>query len=159
MPISACCSAITSGVAIRSVDLHSNHAVLDEHRKGVDGYVRRQVQGFSGPQVEARAVSGTFDHAVGVVELAFDQLSVVVRAAILDGEDLAAAVDHADLEVLELDQALLARRQLFDGADVDQWTHADNSDSGGTDSIERVPRVAFRAMSVPSGNPSDPVAL
>src|SRR5215218_3956156 len=99
MPTSACCSAITSGVAIRSVDLHSNHAVLDEHREGVDGHVRRQVQGLSGPQVEARPVPGTLDHAVLVVELALDELAVVVRAAVLDGEDLATAVDHADLEV------------------------------------------------------------
>src|SRR5918995_6059212 len=104
MPTSACCSAITSGVAIRSVDLHSNHAVLDEHREGVDGHVRRQVQGLSGAQVEPRPVPGTFDHAVGVVELAVDELAVVVRAAILDGEELATAVDHADLEVLPLDE-------------------------------------------------------
>src|SRR3954451_2468107 len=100
MPTSACCSAITSGVAIRSVDLHSNHAVLDDHRKGVDGHVRRQVQGLSGSQVEARPVPGTFDRAVVLVELAFDQLAVVMGAAVLDGEDLATAVDHADLEVL-----------------------------------------------------------
>jgi hypothetical protein len=46
-----------------------------------------------------------------------------VRAAVLDGEDLAAAVDDADLEVLPFDETLLARGQLFDGADVDQWTH------------------------------------
>src|SRR3954463_3294899 len=118
MPTSACCSAITSGVAIRSVDLHSNHAVLDEHREGVDGHVRRQFRGFSGPQVEARAVPRALDHAVVLVQLTLDQLAVVVRAAILDGEDLATAVDDADLEVLPLDETLLAGRQLFDGADV-----------------------------------------
>src|SRR4051794_17505655 len=120
MPTSACCSAITSGVAIRSVDLHSNHAVLDEHRKGVDGHVRRQVQGLSGSQVETRPVPGAFDRAFVLIQLAVDQLTVVVGAPILDGEDLAAAVDHADLEVLELDEALLAGGQLGDGADVDQ---------------------------------------
>src|SRR3954452_24771029 len=123
MPTSACCSAITSGVAIRSVDLHSNHAVLDEHREGVDGHVRRQVQGLSGAQVEARPVPGAFDRAIVLVELAFDELSVVMRTAVLDGEDLASAVDDADLEVLPRDEALLARRQLFEGADVDQRTH------------------------------------
>src|SRR4051812_11183141 len=58
------------------------------------------------------------DHAVLLVELALHQLAVVVRAAILDGEDLATAVDHADLEVLVLHQALLARRQLVGGAVV-----------------------------------------
>src|SRR5215216_314810 len=98
MPTSACCSAITSGVAIRSVDLHSNHAVLDEHREGVDGYVRRQVQRLSGSQVEPRPVPGTFDHTVIFVELSVDQLAVIVRAAVLDGEDLATAVEDADLE-------------------------------------------------------------
>src|SRR3954447_24433758 len=123
MPTSACCSAITSGVAIRSVDLHSNHAVLDEHREGVDGHVRRQVQGLSGPQVKTRPVPGAFNGAIVLVQLALDELAVVVRAAILDGEDLASAVDHADLQVLPRDEALLARRQLFEGADVDQRTH------------------------------------
>src|SRR3954452_112008 len=123
MPTSACCSAITSGVAIRSVDLHSNHAVLDEHREGVDGHVRRQVQGFSGSQVEARPVPGAFDRAVVLIELALDELAVVVRAAVLNGEDLAFAVEHADLEVLPHHQALLSWRQVFEGADVDQRTH------------------------------------
>src|SRR3954463_15869680 len=98
MPTSACCSAITSGVAIRSIDLHSNHAVLDEHRKGVDRHVRRQVQGLSGAQIETRTVPGALDHAVLFVELAVHQLAVVMRAAVLDREDLATAVDDADLE-------------------------------------------------------------
>src|SRR5262245_10959257 len=123
MPASACCSAITSGVAIRSVDLHSNHAVLDEHREGVDGHVRRQVQGLSGPQVEARAVPRALDRAVVLVELAFDELAVVVRAAILDREDLATAVDHADLEILVLEEPLLPGGKLVERADVDQGTH------------------------------------
>src|ERR1700754_4460882 len=123
MPASACCSAITSGVAIRSVDLHSNHAVLDEHREGVDGHVRRQVQGLSGSEIEARAMTRALDRAILVVQLAFDQLAVVVRAAVLDGEDLATAVDHADLEVLPFDETLLAGRQLVERADVDQGTH------------------------------------
>src|SRR3954469_6005478 len=117
MPTSACCSAITSGVAIRSVDLHSNHAVLDEHREGVDGNVRRQVQGLSGAQIEARAVTRALDHAVLLVELALHEFAVVVRAAILDGEDLAAAVDDADFEVFVLDEALAARGQLLEGTD------------------------------------------
>src|SRR3954462_660038 len=123
MPTSACCSAITSGVAIRSVDLHSNHAVLDEHREGVDGHVRRQVQGFSGAQVEPRPVPGAFNSAIFVVQLAFDELSVVMRTAVLDGEDLASAVDHADLQVLPRDEALLARGEVLEGADVDQRAH------------------------------------
>src|SRR3954454_1780735 len=126
MPTSACCSAITSGVAIRSVDLHSNHAVLDEHREGVDRYVRRQVQGLSGAQIEARAVARALDHAVLLVELSVHQLAVVMRAAILDREDLAAAVDDADFEVFVLDETLAAGRQRFEGTDVDQGTHSVN---------------------------------
>src|SRR5215218_5567765 len=123
MPTSACCSAITSGVAIRSVDLHSNHAVRDDHREGVDGHVRRQVQGLSGTQIEARAVPRALDRAVLLIQLALDELAVVMGAAVLDGEDLATAVDDADLEVLPLDETLLAGRQLFNGADVDQGAH------------------------------------
>src|SRR5262245_38024312 len=119
MPTSACCSAITSGVAIRSVDLHSNHAVLDEHREGVDGHVRRQVQGLSGAQVEPRPVPRALDHAVLFVELPLHELAVVVRAAVLDREDLTAAVDDADLEVLPRDEALRAGRKLLFWADVD----------------------------------------
>src|SRR3954447_25495670 len=123
MPTSACCSAITSGVAIRSVDLHSNHAVLDEHREGVDGHVRRQVHGLSGAQVEPRPVPRALDHALVLVELAVDQLAVVVRAAVLDGEDLATAVDDPDLEIVVLHEALVPRGKLVQRADVDERTH------------------------------------
>src|SRR5918912_2283608 len=119
MPASACCSAITSGVAT-SVDLHSDDAVRDRHREGVDGNVRRQVQGTPGTQVESRAVPRALDRARGVVELALEQDAVVVRAAVLDGEDLAAAVEDADLEVLPLDEAMLAGTQVLHAADVDQ---------------------------------------
>jgi hypothetical protein len=65
----------------------------------------------------------TLDRAVLVVELTLDQIAVVMGAAVLDGEDLATAVDDADLEILPLDETLLAGRQLSNGADVDQWAH------------------------------------
>src|SRR3954470_15999351 len=123
MPVSACCSAITSGVAIRSVDLHSNHAVLDDHREGVDGDVRRQVQGVAGPQVEPRPVPGTLDRAVLGIELSVHQLAVVVRAAVLDRVHLAVAVEYADLEVRQLDESLLAGREILYGTDVEQGAH------------------------------------
>src|SRR5215475_1239430 len=112
MPASACCSAITSGVAIRSVDLHSNHAALDGHREGVHGDVRRQVHGLPRAQIEPRSVPGAFDRAVLLVQLAVHELAVVMRAAILDGEDLAAAVHDADLEILELEEPLPTGREL-----------------------------------------------
>src|SRR3954465_5598739 len=103
MPTSPCCSAITSGVAIRSLDFHSNHAVLDMHRKGVDGNVRRQCQGLAGAKGEQRPVSGARGRAVLRVELALDQLAVVVRAAVLDREQRAVAIEDAELEVFQLD--------------------------------------------------------
>src|SRR3954447_22106228 len=108
MPTSACCSAITSGVAIRSVDLHSNHAAVGRHREGVDRDVRRQVQGVSGLQVEPRAVARALDRALVRVQLALDELPVVVRAAVLDRVQRAVAVEYADLEVVQLDETLLA---------------------------------------------------
>ena len=51
---------------------------------------------------------------VCLVELALDERAVVVRAAVLDRVHGAGAVEHADLEVLPLDQALLAGRRARD---------------------------------------------
>src|SRR5690242_18831568 len=113
MPTSACCSAITSGVAM-SVDLQLDHAVLDRNREGVDGHVRRQVQGLSGAQVEHRSVARALDRAPLRIDLAVQQLAVVVRAAVLDGVQIAATVEDADLEVLPLNQAMLAGREFLD---------------------------------------------
>jgi hypothetical protein len=45
-----------------------------------------------------------------------------VRAAVLDREQLATAVEDADLEILPFDQAMVAGRELLDGADVDHGT-------------------------------------
>ena len=53
------------------------------------------------------------------VELALHEVAVVVRAAVLDGEDVATAVEDADLELVPLDELALARGQLLDAADVD----------------------------------------
>src|SRR3954454_17657443 len=123
MPASACCSAITSGVAIRSVDLHSNHAAVDRHREGVDRDVRRQVQGGSGLQVEPRAVARALDRAVLRVQLALDEFAVVVRAAVLDRVQRAVAVEYADLEVVQLDESLLAGPEILHGTDVEHGAH------------------------------------
>src|SRR5829696_6634018 len=118
MPTSACCSAMTSGVAM-SVHLDRYHAVPHRDRERVHGLVGGEVQGLSGPQVELGSVPGAFDRARGLVELALHQQAVVVRAAVLDGEEPAVAVEDADLEVLPCDQAHGARGKLGDGADVD----------------------------------------
>src|SRR4051812_3413724 len=128
MPTSACCSAITSGVAI-SLHFQSNHAVLDRHGERVDRLVRGQVQGLSGAEVEHRAVARALDRAGLRIHRAVEQLAVVVRATILDGEQLAFAVEDPDLEVLPRDEPVLAGRQLVHGAYVDDL--AQKSDSVG----------------------------
>src|SRR3954451_25103007 len=128
MPTSACCSAITSGVAM-SVDLQLDHAALDGHGKRVHRDVRRQVQGLSGAKVEYGAVARALDRAALLVDLAVQELAVVVRAAILDRQQLALAVEDADLQVLPLDQAVLPGRELFDAADVDHGTQIRPSES------------------------------
>src|SRR3954447_8320037 len=119
MPTSACCSAITSGVAMRSLHLHSNHAVADRHGERLDRLVRGQVQGLSGVQVEHGAVPRALDGAGRGIDGPVEELAVVVRAAVLDREQLAVAVEDADLEVLPRDETMLAGRQLGDRADVD----------------------------------------
>src|SRR3954454_21536473 len=119
MPTSACCSAITSGVAISSVDLHSNHAVVDRDGERLDRDVGGQVQRLAGPQVEDRAVPRALDHAVLEGEVALHQGALVVRAAVLDGEEVDAAVDDADLEVLPLGTPEPAGRAPGHGTDVD----------------------------------------
>ena len=50
------------------------------------------------------------------------EIAVVVRAAVLDGEDVAGAVEYADLEVLPLHELALAGGQLLEPADVDHGT-------------------------------------
>ena len=96
------------------------HVVLDDDGERVDGNVRRQGRGLSGVQVEQRAVARAFDGARLRIELALGQRAVVVRAAVLDGEDLAVAVEDADLEVLPFDDAGSAGRELGERADVDE---------------------------------------
>ena len=60
------------------------------------------------------------DCALLLVELTFDQRSVVMRAAVLDRVYGAGAVEHADLELLPLNKAHPARRELIDRTNLDQ---------------------------------------
>src|SRR3954447_26115672 len=120
MCLSVSCSARISGVAMRSVHLYSDHVVLDDDVEGVDGHVGRQVERLAALQVEEGAVARALDGAPLEVDVALEEQAVVVAAAVLDREDLAAAVDDADLEVLDLHDARGAGRQLRDGADVDE---------------------------------------
>src|SRR3954453_9022132 len=74
----------------------------------------------------------TLDGAGLRVEIAVRKRPVVVRAAVLDRVDRAAAVEHADLEILPFDQLLGAGRELGYGADVDDLGHGvRKSDSSG----------------------------
>src|SRR5687768_15748212 len=103
MSFSDSCSAMTSGVLMGSIHLYSDHVALDVHLEGVDGDVGRQIQGAAGADVEQRPVARALDDALLGVDRALEEDPVVVAAAVLDGEDVAAAVDDADLEVLDLD--------------------------------------------------------
>ena len=119
MPTSACCSAIISGVAMgQSTSSWITPSSTDTGKVSTGTYAGK-FRGFPVRRSKTRAVARALDGAVVLVDLALEQVAVVVRAAVLDGEQLAAAVEDADLEVLPLDEAVLAGRQLLDGADVD----------------------------------------
>src|SRR4029453_17779529 len=100
--------------------LHLDEVAVYDDGERVDGDVRRQGCGLSGVQVEQRAVARAFDGTRVGIELPFGQGAVVVRAAVLDGENLAVAVEDADLEVLPFDDARSAGRELGQRADVDE---------------------------------------
>jgi hypothetical protein len=78
-------------------------------------------------------VARALDRARRLVDVPLDQLPVVVRAAVLDGEHVAVAVEDADLEILPFDETMLAGGKLFDAADVDQG--AQKSDLEGRYSV------------------------
>src|SRR2546429_8029037 len=69
-------------------------------------------------------MAGAPDRARTLVRAALDQRPVVVRAPILDRVHGPGAVEHADLEILPLHQAHLARLQLRCRAHVDDLRHA-----------------------------------
>src|SRR5215207_9552732 len=119
MPCSACCSAIVSGVAMVLLHLQLDETALDADGKSVDCNVGGEVHRLPGVQVEPGAVPRALDPAAPLVQFALCQRPVVVRAAVLDGDDLASAVEDPDLEVLPLHQASCAGRKLVERADVD----------------------------------------
>src|SRR3954462_3163412 len=119
MPCSACCSAIVSGVAMVLLHLQLDETALDADGESVDCNVSGEVQRFPGMKVEPGAVPRALDPAALLIQLTVRQRPVVVRAAVLDGDDLATAVEDPDLEVLPLHQAACAGRKLVERADVD----------------------------------------
>src|SRR4051812_25833229 len=116
-------SVLISGVAMWSVDLQLDDVVLDANREGVDRDVGGQGERLARPQIEQRSVAGALDGAVLGLQLPFGERTVVVRAAVLDGEQLAIAVEDADLDVLPLHDARGAGRELGERADVDGRGH------------------------------------
>src|SRR5215211_2407750 len=113
-------SVLMSGVVAMSlVDLQLDDVVLDHDREGVDRDIGGQGLRLAGPQIEERSVAGALDGAVVGIELTLGERPVVVRAAVLEGVDLAVAVEHADLEVLPFHDARGTGRELRERADVD----------------------------------------
>ena len=84
----------------------------------VDRNVRGQIQRLPCAHIEHRAMPRTL-HGTGLgIDLTFEQVAVVVRAAVFDGDEVAIAVEHADLEVLPLDEPMLAGQEFLNCADV-----------------------------------------
>src|SRR3954452_13646597 len=139
-------SAFVSGVvAMWAVDLQLDDVVLDSDREGVHGDVGGQCLRLARAQIEQRSVTRAFDGAVLGIQLPLGERTVVVRAAVLEGEELAVAVEDADLEVLPLDDARGTGRKLRERADVDGLRHggkarapaATKSDADGLNCIGR----------------------
>ena len=130
MPVSACCSAIVSGVAIgQSTSSWITPSSTDTGKVSTGTYAGK----FTGFPVRSSKTEPWRGHSTVQrlqVDLALEQAAVVVRAAVLDRQQLAGAVEDPDLEVLPLDQAVLAGRQFLNGADVDHGAQYANSDHG-----------------------------
>src|SRR3954462_2799078 len=117
-------SVFVSGVvAMWSVDLQLDDVVLDSDREGVHGDVGGQCLRLAPGAIAHGPVTGALDGAVLVIQLPLGERTVVVRAAVLEGEELAVAVEDADLEILPLDDARGTGRKLRERADVDGLRH------------------------------------
>src|SRR3954453_5653340 len=117
-------SVFVSGVvAMWSVDLQLDDVVLDSDREGVHGDVGGQGLRLARPQIEQRSVAGALDGAVLGIQLPLGGRAIGVAAAVLEREQLAVAVEDADLEVLPLDDARGTGRELRERADVDGLRH------------------------------------
>ena len=88
-----------------------------------------------GADVEACAVTRADHDTLVRLPVTLDERAVVVGAAVLDREQLAGAVEHADLEVLPLHQAHAAGREVVNGADVDHFGHVSPTTAVGLGSL------------------------
>src|SRR6478736_679263 len=90
------------------------------HRVRVDRDVRRQGQRAARLDVEARAVTRADDDSLTAVEVALTERPVVMRAPVLECEELAVAVVDPDGEERpHLDDSHSARRKLHQRTDID----------------------------------------
>src|SRR4051794_28596608 len=153
-------SVLISGVAMGSVDLQLDGVVLDSDREGVDRDVGGQGLRLAGPQVEQRSVARALDGAGLGIQLPLGERPIVVRAAGLGREQLAVAVEDADLEVLPLDDARGTGRELRELADVDGLRHggkrprsgSEKSDADGLNCIGRSGPARRRVRSRRTGH-------
>ncbi len=91
------CRCLTKSVAVHRVDDVDEHVVaVDLDRIHGDGLGGRQAGGLPGAQVEARAVLPALDLAV--VDLAFGQRDLFVRAGVADCVDLAVHADQSHVD-------------------------------------------------------------
>src|SRR4029079_8245597 len=114
---SACLgSRVAVSGAFTSVNLQLDLPVLGADREGLDRREGGGGFGAAASQVEKRAVSWALDRTGRLVELALGERAVVVRAAVLDGEKLAAAVEDTDLDAVDGDDLPGPLWELFDCA-------------------------------------------
>src|ERR1700709_2583739 len=116
---------VSGVVAMWLLNLQLDHVVLDPDVERLDGGVGGQGLGRSGAYIEDGAVARALDRAAVGIELPVGERAVVMGAAVLDRTEGAVAVEEPALEVLPLDDASGARRQLGDRADVEGLSHVE----------------------------------
>ena len=97
-------AVMISGVAL-SENLQFHGPVLNADIEGIDGPVGGPGTRAAGAKVEQRPVAWAFDGTGVGIERTLGQWPVVVGAAVLDREELAVAVEHADLAAVDVDDA------------------------------------------------------
>src|SRR5436190_19292782 len=112
-------SVVAIVLASRRLDLELHYPVLDSHFEGLDRQVRRKRLRTPRAHVEERSVARALHCTRARVEFPLGERPVVVRAAILDRDELTAhAMEDADLPAVDLDQVHLTLGELVDRADV-----------------------------------------
>jgi hypothetical protein len=94
---------------LRDFDL-DDVVLIDAHREGVDGQVGGKRQCAAGAHVELRSVPRADNDALFGIEFSLGERAVVMRAAILDGAQLAVHVEDPDEDVARADDLDGARR-------------------------------------------------